>query len=171
MKTNASRNRLAGLLGLALLTVVLTACGQYSAPITEQATRKINATLIGDWASADRKVRIKIRELNETAYVVTYNGILFKAFHSDFSGVSFVSVQELETPERSFTYLAYRTSDDGQKLYLRLVNKEVIPDDVQTASAVRLLLRDNLQNPALFHTEQTFIKEQWSPWSTIDVQQ
>ena len=168
MKRNANGRPLALMVGLVLLVGILSACGQYQTPITDQATRKVDLTLIGDWVSSNRKVRIKIRELNEAAYVVTYNEILFKAFHSDWAGLSFISVQELETPERSFTYLVYRTSDDGTKLYLRLVNKEVIPENARESASVRSLIKANLQEPELFLREEVFTKEKWSTWSISD---
>lgn len=168
MRRNVNRRPLALVIALVLLAAILSACGQYQTPITDQATRKIDPTLIGDWVSSNRKVRIKVRALNETAYVVTYNEMLFQAFHSDFAGVSFVSLQEMETPERSFTFLAYRTSDDGTKLYLRLVNKEVIPENARESATVRALLKANLQEPELFLREEVFTKEKWSTWSISD---
>lgn len=168
MKRNVNGRPLALIIGLILLAAILSACGDYQTPITDEATRKIDPALIGDWVSSNKRVRIKVRGLNETAYVVTYNEILFKAFHSDFAGVSFVSVQELETPERSFTFLAYRMSDDGTKLYLRLVNKEVIPENARTLQTVQSLLKANLQEPELFLREEVFTKEKWSTWSISD---
>jgi hypothetical protein len=157
---NIGFQRFSRLVVTLLITAVAVACGQYRSPITEEPTRHIDGSLVGDWLSNDQKIRIKVRKLDGSNYVVTYNGIVFQAFHSDVSGVSFLSVQELETTDRSFTYLAYRTSEGGTKLHLRVVNKEIVPDDAQDSAAIRALLKQNLNNPLLFHTEAVFTREQ-----------
>ena len=63
-----------------------------------------------------------MRPLSDSTYVVSYSGLLFRAFHSDFAGVSFINAQDLETADGKYFYLTYRLSDDGKQLYLRIVN-------------------------------------------------
>jgi len=149
------RSRLALVFTLTVLS--LGAC-QYSVPITERPTRNIEMKLIGNWVSADGRETIKIRTLSHSTYIVSYNNVVFQAFHSDLSGISFLSVQELETRERSYTYLTYRLSEDGTKLYLRLVNDEVIPRETKDVTTIQQLLKRNLQNPALLRNEDEFTK-------------
>ena len=143
-----------------VITVVLLALGacQYSVPITQRPTRQVDTRLLGDWVSTDGRQSIKIRKLEQSTYIVSYNGVLFQAFHSDFSGISFLSVQELETSDRSYSYLAYRLSEDGTKMYLRLVNDEVVPRGTKDVSSIQRILKSNLQNPALFRNEDGFTK-------------
>lgn len=150
--------RFALAIAAAVLLIILAACGQYSVPITERPNRNIETSLLGDWVSIDGRAKIKIRQLSESTYIVSYNGVLFKAFHSDISGGPFLSVQELETREQSYNYLTYRLSDDGTHLYLRLVNEELVPRDTKDSANIQKLLRRNLQNPALFHNEDEFTK-------------
>lgn len=142
---------------LALVVLGLTAC-QYSVPITERPTRNVEIKLIGDWVSTDLRETIKIRTLSHSTYIVSYNNVLFQAFHSDLSGVSFLSVQELETRNRSYSYLTYRLSEDGTKLYLRLVNDDVVPREIKDVTWIQRLLKRNLQNPALLRNEDEFTK-------------
>jgi hypothetical protein len=134
----------------------LAAC-QYSVPITERPTRNVEIKLIGNWVSADGRETIKIRTLSQSTYIVSYNGVLFQAFHSDLSGIPFLSVQELETRERSYSY-TYRLSDDGAKLYLRLINDEVVPRDTKDVASIQRLLKGNVHNPASFRNEDEFTK-------------
>ena len=149
------RSRLALVFTLTVLS--LGAC-QYSVPITERPTRNVEMKLIGDWVSADGRETIKIRTLSRSTYIVSYNNVLFQAFHSDLSGISFLSVQELETRDRSYTYLTYRLSEDGTKLYLRLVNDEVVPRETKDVTTIQQLFKRNLQNPALLRNEDEFTK-------------
>lgn len=151
------RNSAAIAIVIALVLLGLGAC-QYSVPITEQPTRQVETNLLGDWVSTDGRESIKIRKLGQSTYIVSYNGVLFQAFHSDLSGISFLSVQELETPDRSYSYLTYRLSQDGTKLHLRLVNDEVVPRETKDVTSVQRILKRNLQNPALLRNESEFTR-------------
>ena len=153
-----TRIALAALATISLLS--FAGCGEYAVSITDQPTRKIDRQLIGDWATADGGDVIKVRQLTESAYIVSYNGILFRAFHTDFGRVPFLSVQELETNIRTYSYVSYRLSPDGNKIYLKLVNEEVIPDDPTEIAAIQKSLNRNLQNPSLFHPEEEFRRQQ-----------
>jgi hypothetical protein len=144
--------------GLVFL-VGLSACGDYKVAITERPTRRIDERLIGSWIPRTGAERIKVRPLNESTYVVSYSGLLFRAFHSDLAGVSFINAQDLETTEGKYFYLTYRLSDDGKRLYLRVVDDRVIPATTKDSTTVQKLLRDNLQNPELLGTEGEYLKE------------
>ena len=155
--TTTTRIALAVVAVIALLSIA--ACGEYTVPITDQPTRKVDRQLIGDWFTPDGVDVIKIRQLTDSTYIVCYNGILFRAFHSDLAKVPFLSVQELETENRTYSYVTYRFSEDGNKIYLRMVNEEVISDEPTESIAIQRLLIKNLQNPTLFHAEEEFRRQ------------
>ena len=67
---------------IAVCVLALTAC-QYEVPITSSPTRKVQERLLGDWTSADGKEKLKLRSLDDSVYVVYYDGDLFRAYHSD----------------------------------------------------------------------------------------
>lgn len=144
--------------GLAFL-VSLSACGDYKVAITERPTHSIDQRLIGNWILRNGAERLKVRPLSDSTYVVSYSGLLFRASHSDVAGVSFINAQDLETTEGKYFYLTYRLSDDGKRLYLRLVNDKVIPETTKDSTTVQKLLRDNLQNPELLGTEGEYSRE------------
>lgn len=140
------------------LLLVLAACGERKVPITDQPTRKVDARLIGNWISSDGTERIRIRQLNDSTYIISYFALLFRAYHSDIDGISFINIQELETPERNYIYMVYILSADGNKLYIRMVNEDVVPDATKDSITVRKLLKNNLQNPFLFRGQAEFTK-------------
>ena len=138
---------------LALLAAcVLTGC-IYDVPITASGTRTIDARLIGDWASADGKENLKIRELTATTYLLLLNGDPFRAYHSDFAGASFVTVQDLNGLDRKYAYLKYALSPDGKKLTAWAVNSDTVPKTLRTSGEARRLLRQNIANPRLYVDE------------------
>ena len=138
---------------LAVAAVCALAGCVYDVPITASGTRNIDAKLLGDWRSKDGKEQLKIRELNGTTYLLLLNGDPFRAYHSDFAGVPFVSVQDLDKPDQKFTYLKYTLSPDGTSLTAYAVNADTLPKNVRTSAAVRKLLRQNLGNPKLYVDE------------------
>jgi hypothetical protein len=142
----------------ALAACLLTGC-IYDVPITASATRNVDARLVGDWASEDGKETLKIRELNGTTYLLLLNGDPFRAYHSDFAGVAFVTVQDLDSSAQKFAFIKYALSADGQRLTAYAVNSETIPKTIRTSGDVRKLLRQNLGNPKLYTDEPlAFVK-------------
>jgi hypothetical protein len=131
----------------------------YDVPITSGPTQKIDQRLLGDWVSTDGKEKMKVRRLDDSIYIVSYDGDLFRAFHSDVAKTPFISVQDIDSADRKYTYLTYKLSDDGQRLVLRAVKTEVVPSETKDPVSVQKLLEKNLRNPELLGDEGRFIKE------------
>jgi hypothetical protein len=136
----------------ALAACVLAGC-IYDVPITAGGTRSIDARLIGDWASEDGKENLRIRELTGTTYLLLLNGDPFRAYHSDYSDVAFVTVQDLNGADRKYAYLKYALSGNGTKLTAWAVSSEVIPKSVRTSGQARRLLRQRIADPRLYVDE------------------
>ena len=100
-----------------------------------------------------------MRRLDDSTYVVYYNGDLFRAYHSDVAETPFASVQDLNSNARKYAYVTWKLSDDGKSLSLRNVNRKIIPKETKDSAAVAALLRKNLRNPELFGEEIEFLKE------------
>jgi hypothetical protein len=161
-KQHMNRNRLiARKLTLGIIAAVcwsvLGGC-VYEVPITSKPTRKVDERLLGDWTSKDGKNKMKVVRLDDSNYIVCYNGDLFRAYHSDVAKTSFVSVQILDSARPKYAYLAWKLSDKGT-LFLRSVSDKVIPDETKDSASVRKLLEKNLQNPKLFEDEGEFAKD------------
>ncbi len=148
-----------GLLGVvvAACCVALSGC-IYEVPITAKPTRKVDARLLGDWASKDGKTKMKVVKLDESNYIVSYDGELYRAYHSEVADTPFVTVQVLDSDKLKYAYFAWKLSDDGKGLTLRPVNDKVVPDGTKDSASVRKLLKSNLQNPKLFGEEVQFTK-------------
>jgi hypothetical protein len=156
--SNPINPRLVFGVAVCLCVLAFTAC-EYEVPITPSPTRKVQEQLLGDWTSADGKEKMKVRRLDESIYIVYYDGDLFRAYHSDVVETPFVSVQDLNSNDRKYAYVVWKLSDDGKNLALRSVSNKVIPKETKDSATVATLLTKNARNPELFGEEIEFLKE------------
>jgi lipopolysaccharide export LptBFGC system permease protein LptF len=141
-----------------LSILAFTAC-DYEVPITSSPTRKVQERLLGDWVSLDGKENMKVRRLDDSIYIVYYDGDLFRAYHSDVAETPFVSVQDINSRDRKYAYVVWKLSDGGKRLSLRNVQNKVIPKEQKDSARVAQLLKENAKNPELFGEEIQFNKE------------
>jgi hypothetical protein len=157
-----SSNSICGRLGfgvaVSLCILAFSACN-YEVPITPDPTRKVQEQLLGNWVSLDGKENMRVRRLDESTYVVYFDGDLFRAYHSDIAEIPFTSVQDLNSNDRQYAYVAWKLSDDGKRLTLRSVKENVIPKETRDSTAVTALLTKNARNPDLLGEEIEFRKE------------
>jgi hypothetical protein len=146
--------------GLLAAVCVLAFCAcDYDVPITPSPTRKVEERLIADWAAKDGKDKMRIRKFDDRNYIISYNGDLFRAHHSDVGKTAFVSVQDINSPERKYAYVVWRLSDDSNQLTLWTVNSSVIPKETKDSVAIQKLLEKNSNNPDLLNEEQQYTRE------------
>ena len=141
-----------------LCTLAFTAC-QYEVPITSDPTRKVQERLLGDWTSDDGKEKLKLRKLDDSVYIVYYDGDLFRAYHSDVAETPFASVQDINSNDRKYAFVVWKLSDDGKRLSLRNVSDKVIPKKTRDSATVVALLETNAHNPDLLGEEIEFRRE------------
>jgi hypothetical protein len=145
MKTKSAFCWLLGVIG-----VLLAGCN-YEVSLTAKATHKIDERLLGVWLGGeDGKDPMTVRRLDDSTYVVAMDDDIYRAFHSDFTGTAFLSVQDLNADNRLYLYLTAETSADGQQLTIRTVSTKVIPEDLKGRAALQKLIKANLANPGLF---------------------
>ena len=155
--SDLARLRVVGV-AIGLCSLAFTAC-QYDIPITSAPTRKVQEQLLGDWTSADGKEKLKLRSLDDSIYIVYYDGDLFRAYHSDVAETPFATVQDLNSSDRKYAYVVWKLSDDGKHLSLRNVSDKVISKEIRDSGTVAALLTKNVSDPALFGEEIEFKKE------------
>jgi len=155
--SNLIHLRLGFFIAACLFILAFNAC-EYEVPITPSPTQKVQEQLLGDWTSADGKEKMKVRKLDDSVYIVYYDGDLFRAYHSDIGETPFASVQDLNSNDRKYAYVVWKLSDDGKHLSLRSVNK-LIPKETKDSATVAALLTKNVRNPELFGEEIEFRKE------------
>jgi hypothetical protein len=102
---------------------------------------------------------MRVRRLDDSTYVVYYDGDLFRAYHSDVAEMPFASVQDLNSNDRKYAYMVWKLSDDGKRLSLRNVNNKIIPKETRDSATAASLLTKNARNPELFGEEIEFRKE------------
>ena len=100
-----------------------------------------------------------MRRLDDSVYIVYYDGDLFRAYHSDIAETPFASVQDLNSNDRKYAYVVWKVSDDGKRLSLRNVNRKLIPKETRDSAAVAALLTENAHNPELFGEAIEFTRE------------
>jgi len=118
----------------------------------------VQERLLGDWTSIDGKEKLKLRSLDDSVYIVYYDGDLFRAYHSDVAETSFATVQDLNSSDRKYAYVVWKLSDDGKNLRLRNVNDKIVPKESKDSAAVAMLLEKNARNPDLLGEEIQFRK-------------
>jgi hypothetical protein len=119
----------------------------------------VQERLLGDWTSADGKEKLKLRRLDDSIYIVYYDGDLFRAYHSDVAETPFATVQDLNSNDRKYAFVVWKLSDDGKHLSLRSVSDKVIPKETKDSAAIVALLKKNARNPDLFGEEIEFSRE------------
>jgi hypothetical protein len=132
---------------------------EYEVPITQSPTRKVQEQLLGNWISLDGKEDMRVRRLDDSAYIVYYDGDLFRVSHSDVGETPFVSVQDLNSNNRKYAYVIWKLSDDSNRLILRSVKQKIIPTEIRDSATVAALLAKNAHNPDLLGEEIEFRKE------------
>jgi hypothetical protein len=141
-----------------LCILAFYAC-QFEVPITSSPTRKVQVQLLGNWISIDRKENMRVRRLDDSTYVVYYDGDVFRAYHSDVAELPLASVQDLNSNDRKYAYVDWKLSSDGTRLTLRSVGNKVIPEEAKDSADVAALLTKNARDPELFGEEIEFRKE------------
>ena len=141
------------------LSILAFAACEYEVPITPSPTRGVQERLLGDWVSLDGKEQMKVRRLDDSIYIVYFDGDLFRAYHSDVAETPFVSVQDINSSNRKYAYVVWKLSDSGERLTLRNVNNKVIPKETKDSATIVALLTKNARNPELFGEEIEFKKE------------
>ena len=156
--SNLIHRRLGFDIAVCLRILAFSAC-EYEVPITPSPTQKVQEQLLGDWTSTDGKEKMKVRKLDDSVYIVYYDGDLFRAYHSDVAETPFASVQDLNSNDRKYAYVTWKLSDDGKRLSLRNVNNKVIPKETKDSVAVSALFTKNARNPELFGEAIEFTRE------------
>jgi hypothetical protein len=130
----------------------------YEVPLTQSPTRKTDERLVGDWVSVEEKPSvIQIRKFDDSNLILTDGGSVYRVFHSDFEGVSFLSMQNLEihgSSARKFALIDYRF-ETPDRVRARAVNKEVVvPEKVRTTPELQGFVHNHLKDPHLFNKEE-----------------
>jgi hypothetical protein len=152
---------------IAASCLLLGGCN-FDVPIISSPTRVVEPQLLGNWVPADKgnqkPALMKVRQLDNFTYIVSCNGDLFRAYHTDLEGVPYVTVQDLETPGRKFAYFTWQLSADGAQLTVQPVNARAVPQNLPDSSAMRRFLSQNVDNlnllgePVVFNRQKPVVR-------------
>lgn len=136
---------------VAVSAVLLLSC-DYTLPLTEEPTRKVNPALLGTWAPLEEQDEaMTVRMYDDHHYVIATKGDLYRAHHTDVAGLPLISVQNLNDSDRKWLYVVWKLSADGSELTMRSVNVSVVPDG--TRESILEAIAANRDNPKLFNDE------------------
>lgn len=149
--------------GLVATACLMFAGCNYDVPLTPKPTQRVDARLLGEWVVVDKENQkeehLSVRQLDDTTYVVTFDGDIYRVFHSDYAGTAFMSVQDLNADNRKYVYFTWKLSPDNTQLTLVGVSNKVVPETTKDRGAIQKLIKQNLANPALFGDPLTFTRK------------
>jgi hypothetical protein len=140
--------------------LALTAC-EYDVPITATPTRQLDARLLGNWTivTPQKSEQMKIRRFDDWNYIVSIDGGLLRAHHSDLGGMPLVSVQSIEDAKRKYSYVAWVLSDDGNRLTIKTIRESLVPKETKDTATVVRLIESNRENPQLFEESSAYTRD------------
>lgn len=152
---------------LGTLAVLLLSGCDFDFPLTVKPTRPIDERLLGNWISQEdqnQKVeRMNVRKLDDSTYILSYEGDLYRAQHSDLGGLALVSVQDLNPVPGRYLYMHYQLSKDGSRLTLKTVNAKLVLAAAKDQAGVEKFIQQNAENPNLLGQECIFSKKPERP--------
>ena len=113
---------------LAGLAAVLLAGCETDYSLTAKPTRAVEHRLLGDWLGDDGETRLLIRQSADSTYIAVIDDDVYRAFHTDHAGLSLMAAQELDPAPGRFAHVAWKLSDDGRQLTLRLVRDSILEE-------------------------------------------
>ncbi|MDI1337333.1 MAG: hypothetical protein PSU94_14205 [Lacunisphaera sp.] len=147
------------LLPLFAACLAFTACN-YDSPLTTKPTRRVDERLLGDWVAVDKDSQkeelMHVRQLDDSNYVAAFDHDIYRAFHSDFADMAFLTVQDLNSSDRLYLYMAWEVSADGRQLKLRTVSDKIVTGKNKGQAALQKALQENLRNPSLLNEVLVF---------------
>lgn len=153
------------LLGLCSAICLFAAGCNYDFALTEQPTQKVDGRLIGNWVAVDqdngKPESMQVRRLDDSTYAVAFDEDIYRAFHSDFAGQPFLSVQNLQPggDDRKYLVMTWALSPDARQLTLRTVSTKVVPEATKDRAALEKLIQANLANPKLYSDPIVFTRK------------
>ncbi len=154
---------------------LLAGC-DYSVPLINTPTLKIDSSLIGCWQQthADGQIeRLLILPLGTNEYLISYpadskNAMYARACHGRSADLDLIQLNWIGTargklPEnqRTFQFVTYALSQDT--LSIKLLNADLVNRNVTTAAELTKAIAANHGNPALFRDAMIFKKTNPAP--------
>ncbi|HYS54408.1 MAG TPA: hypothetical protein VER58_11675 [Thermoanaerobaculia bacterium] len=137
------------ILSVPVLVCALVFAGcDYDVPITEAPTRRVEPRLLATWTplvAGRESEKLRIQRIDDSRYVIFYEGDVYVAHHSDIAGTPLASVRTCGR----YLYFAWELSGDGRRLTVRQINSRVVPTETRDSAAVVRLIEANRANPYL----------------------
>ncbi len=159
---------------LAIAALLVGGC-EYEAPLTEEHTIPVDASLIGLWKpvpepgeQVDTGEGMLVLKYSPTEYLIHSptgdDGIYYRGYPIKIGGISCVQLEIVgvrdgppnEKEKNLFHVAAYEIK--AGMLEVRLLNSDVVDDDLKDAAALRKAFLENIGNKDLFEESVRFRK-------------
>ncbi len=158
-----------------LLSAALFLAGcEYDAPLTTDHTVPIDPALVGAWLeqsdgdnNAEPANRLVVLKFSTTEYLIHYpttekEGAYYRGYPIQIGGVSCVQLELLGSAvgpvNEAKRYLVANTRLAGNRLEVRILNRDVIGTDLSGTAAIREAFLKHAADPALFNDPGVFIR-------------
>jgi len=132
-------------------------------PLNSSGSEPADMRLVGNWEKVlknNKSSGIEALEFilfSENEYVLRsgegVNNNLIRAFITKISGISFLNFQDLSETKRQYVFCKYSIKDNSE-LILNFVSDTLFDSDKpETSRKLRKFIKNNLENPELFHKE------------------
>ena len=151
-----------------LMGAVLLFCGcEYETPLTEEHSIAVDSSVLGLWEvipdkgkEKEQNKRMMILKYSDTEYMIHYpvqkDSLYFRAYPVKFGDVSCVQLQTIGTSEgppdkeekNLYHVASYRL--ENAELEIKLLNAELVDDDLKTTEALTRSFLKHKENKKLF---------------------
>ncbi len=143
----------------------------YKAPLAQKQKLKIDSSVLGAWQLVDEASKVTgkllILEYTDTEYLVSYKhedtSMFFRGYPITVEGISCVQLQligsgegSIKKEDRKYNVVSYTASKDA--LTVKLLNTEVVAENLGTTEELQAAFKANKDNANLFSQPVKFTK-------------
>ncbi len=155
----------------AIIALLAVGC-DYELQLAEEATESLNPELVGLWERVDsrgREERLLVLPQNDKEYLISFPAAedyamfgltrLWAGEEMALMQIDWFGTAQAKLPEDDRTLQYADFSLENETLTVRLLNPEVISDDIDTREDFIHALRENLENSELFRKDEMRFKK------------
>ncbi len=139
-------------------------------PLSSKGDEALDVQLLGKWSAIQKqgeefesgKVAIYVFNTSEYYLVVSKDGVeedRYAAHPTTIAGENFLNVRDLEEKEVTYNFVRYTLSPTGE-LSIQFVQEEPFEEVAATAEAIREVLEQRINDPALFEESSHHLRKE-----------
>jgi hypothetical protein len=168
--------KLITLMSLTVTALLVVSC-EYESPLTKEHNTPVDSSILGLWIEDQdpgeqpgSDERMMVLKYSDTEYLIHYptgkDGIYYRGYPIKIGGISCVQLEivgtedgPLDNNEKDLFHVASYEFKQGL-LEVKLLNTDLVDDDLKDAGALRKAFLENIDNKELFEDPSRFRKEE-----------